>query len=508
MTLSTYVAGALLLTILVGIFSSHPASLIVMVCAALGALLPHWLEHPKLQYRFGYRMITHSLLGLVLISLLVSPICFTRYAALATALLLGYASHLLLDATTTKGVLLFYPALARAVLPRHPLTRIEPGTDRERLLRRWLIGLWLVLLPLNAIGLRGVLRWLIPAPQFAVEDYLRYSGESRRVFVEFTGRFTVSQRSVSGQWEALDAPSSTSLLVEDPQGGRYTLGTHPQDSILALTVRAHKGPPVAVTLRTVQLHDQPLGDLLSLVPAEGQTYLLGRARVSEAVPTHWPVDQLPAIRADAHHVELRFATVADLRAQGVTDLVVSDGDLLLRTLAPAHACLPREIAAGRQDHPVQSPLISSDASPSHVLTLTIAHLHDPQEILVRPHARIQPGQLLVDMHHYRAELVAKQHAVSVQLIAAHAALDALRRTHDHTLALQQQEDRLAGTHRDFVANDTRALTAAEARVTTAQARLDAITHDLTTTELRAPVSGRVLSIQTHGTTATILMRHD
>lgn len=70
----------------------------------------------------GHRTLTHSLLGIALFVVLVSPIA-TLSADLFLALVAGYASHLVADALNTKGVPLLWPAVRRV--------RLLPGGVRS-----------------------------------------------------------------------------------------------------------------------------------------------------------------------------------------------------------------------------------------------------------------------------------------------------------------------------------------------------------------------------------------
>ena len=66
----------------------------------------------------GHRTLTHSLLGIALFVVLVSPLA-PLSPDLFLALVAGYASHLLADALNTKGVPLLWPAGRRMrLLPR------------------------------------------------------------------------------------------------------------------------------------------------------------------------------------------------------------------------------------------------------------------------------------------------------------------------------------------------------------------------------------------------------
>ena len=77
---------------------------------------------------FGHRSFTHSLLSLLLIALIMDT--FVSYRSWTIGLLLGMASHLILDMGTKKGVKLFFPI---KISVRFPIT-IKTGSKVEQVI--------------------------------------------------------------------------------------------------------------------------------------------------------------------------------------------------------------------------------------------------------------------------------------------------------------------------------------------------------------------------------------
>lgn len=94
---------------------------------------------------FGHRGFLHSLLGFAAFAVLIGvPVAWFLSAPAAVALLLGWASHLVLDACTKSGVPLWWPRKRRVhLLP--PVLRVTTGSDAE--------GLALALLAVAALAL-------------------------------------------------------------------------------------------------------------------------------------------------------------------------------------------------------------------------------------------------------------------------------------------------------------------------------------------------------------------
>jgi len=498
----TYASGGVLLCALIGALTNQHYSWCAVGVAVLGAWLPHLCEHPWLTCRLGSKTATHSLLGMAVCAFLTSPLLLCHQTVFWTTLLIGYLAHLLLDAGSDRGVLLFYPSRVRAVIPRHPLSRVIPGSPREIFLRRWLVAFLIIALPLNAIGLRGLLHQILPVVQFAVEDNGIYSAQSHRVFIDFTGRFTASQRPIIGRWEVLETLDRTTLLAEDAQGQRYTLGTHPHDTIQVQRIRARKGPLLDMKLQTIHLHEQLLGDIVPLIPSDGpprsgrgRTYLIGMVKTPETLQPHITVEQFQPVQASHGQVELRYATPHDLEDPHLLGLYVTEGEIVLRTLKDRDS----HSVSGGTNPP------SLRVAPNRTITLVVHHFAGSQELLVREGQTVHAGQPLIDLRTYRTKLLADLRVAQAQVVASKALVLSLQLKQAQDRSLKRIEDSLIGSYRDMTvwnASENQILDHAQVQLISARAKLSHLKQELATTTLRAPASGRFLTMQFHPTSST------
>ena len=151
MTWRTHLAGGMAsLALLLPVIQETDAGLLVLF-AAFGSLLPDLdaresrIKHLSfglpvkpfllpsllLNRMLGHRGLLHSLAGLLLAALAIGfPVSLWLGIGPMLAFLLGYASHLFLDAMTKAGIPLFYPNLRRFhLLP--PRLRITTGSVAE-----------------------------------------------------------------------------------------------------------------------------------------------------------------------------------------------------------------------------------------------------------------------------------------------------------------------------------------------------------------------------------------
>ena len=83
---------------------------------------------------FGHRSFLHSLLALVLVTVVLGLPSWWIFgnSTLAIAVFVGYGSHLFADMMTLGGVQLFWPSRAIAVFPGRDEYRVVPGSNSER----------------------------------------------------------------------------------------------------------------------------------------------------------------------------------------------------------------------------------------------------------------------------------------------------------------------------------------------------------------------------------------
>jgi len=132
-----------------------------------------WLGHQlgriseELNRRFGHRSFLHSLLALLVISIVLgSPLWWiTGDLPPAVAILIGYGSHLFADMMTLGGVRLFWPRRAIAVFPGRDEYRVVTGTGSEAVFVAVVFVLAGLFYPVSRVGFDGLLYRLGGADQ-------------------------------------------------------------------------------------------------------------------------------------------------------------------------------------------------------------------------------------------------------------------------------------------------------------------------------------------------------
>ena len=116
---------------------------------------------------FGHRSFLHSLLALLLITLVLgAPLWWiTGNSATGVAVFVGYGSHLFADMMTLGGVQLFWPRRAIAVFPGRDEYRVVTGTGSEAAFIVVVIVLGVLFAPVSMMGFDGLLYRLGGADQ-------------------------------------------------------------------------------------------------------------------------------------------------------------------------------------------------------------------------------------------------------------------------------------------------------------------------------------------------------
>lgn len=240
----------------------------LLITAILGSLLPD-IDMPKstigrllsfisipLEQKYGHRMITHSLIGWAIATLLwalfLIPVFLLFQLStghtlrLLLAFSIGYLSHIILDMFNPRGVPLFWPDLTRDVVPGNVKFRPETGSKAEIGISLFLIVLLSLALPISHYGPMTTLRWLLATPEAVIEEF---KTSNTRTLVEFQGVFQHSKLPIKGTAEIIDIRGKTLIIWH--QNAIYTVSNDLTSDINASKLRAVKTTAPIHTTHTV-----------------------------------------------------------------------------------------------------------------------------------------------------------------------------------------------------------------------------------------------------------------
>jgi len=268
--------------------------------STLGRALP-FLSGP-LEYRFGHRTLTHSLLAQAILgSLAWALLPFGHFLALVA----GWVSHTLADMMTPSGVVWLWPARGRCVLPGNGRYRMEPLGRGELgfLVVMALLGMALMPLARTGEGTTGLVRAAIGDIVAARQQY--DAGKGTHAFrLELRGRDNRSYADVSGTYAVIGPHQEGGFILDTPSGPHSVCRSaacdwHPDHAAL---IRGEPEATRSFTLRVPQTTTDSLIESLASLHSAGKVYLLGtlEAPGMKSVP--------PTTEVTGDRVTLRYAT--------------------------------------------------------------------------------------------------------------------------------------------------------------------------------------------------------
>ena len=314
--------------------------------AALGSLLPDvdtptsrvgWVLSPLaswLEARYGHRTITHSLTGVLIFALIISPLLLVAsLRPLFSPLLVGYILHLFGDSATKAGVPLAWPRPERFVFPGNEALRFRTGSPAELVFLGVVVCLGALVAPVASAGPRQVLHALIGTPAGAIRDVEDF-GDRFECAIEVRGVDEQQQRVVSGTWPLIGRRLDTSLLVER-DGRQWVIGRREAGSsemwrISPRYVRVHRLRPASWKVTTLHCSNLSFAALCRLIPAPS-------ARISGEVecypwreaPAETPLLGAKSVRVAGQKVIFDLATPAQIR-EASAQAVIKSGTVTLR----------------------------------------------------------------------------------------------------------------------------------------------------------------------------------
>ncbi len=317
MLLPTHLVGGQVFFLSGCIIAGHVPTPVEAVLAMLSAALPDldkrsglvgrvvpslsaWLE-----YRFGHRTLTHSLLVQVLVAAVGYLFLPLGYGL---ALSCGLVSHAFLDLLTPAGVAWLWPSPVRCVMPGNPRYRAENMGKGELGVLCVLVLLAFPLQRLAQAGqdLSGLIRSAIGDLAAARKYYDQEKG-SFAFRLDVKGRDNTTLAVIAGEYSVMAGFQESGFLLDTPEGVKTLCRTSGCDWHAEHTVLI-SGQPQQSTSFSFQAKTLSWEQLrVALSPYAGwETYLLGEARSGK------PIDRPPLITTQGERVRFDHARLQDL----------------------------------------------------------------------------------------------------------------------------------------------------------------------------------------------------
>ena len=330
-----------------------------------------------LERRFGHRTITHSLLGILLLATAFSPLLLF-VPSIWKWLLIGYATHLLLDTANISGIPLLYPNRLQFWLVYNRTWRVPYNSPREFI---WLSTICILALALMPFSINGFSPWFhraLGSPHGAVEDYQLWA-KDYEVIAMVNGHNLVTGEEIKAEFKVIDALGKQILLVEDLTGRAYSVGLDDNANIQVDRVRIKKGAKLQSSSYRVDLTGRLVSDLIHSLPPANRVQINAVLQMSDIPTPPLLLGEYQRIQKKGDALEIRAATQGDL-APYSSYLIKSGSAMIFAEYSPETNIIAQE------------PSKAAPPLSSHILTIT--GLPSLSGLLIEQGQEITEGELI------------------------------------------------------------------------------------------------------------------
>ncbi len=324
-----YLAGATVLdyrTDLIGWAIACAASLgpdVDLPTSRLGRML--WFLSTRLERDYGHRTVTHSLIGLLMVTGLAFPLAMLDPLWFGCAVG-GYWSHIWLDMANIRGVDLLWPSPIRVVMPGNRNWRVEVGSKAEMVIMALLLASSVPLYPLSEVGFRGGLQALIRNFDIAYDEFVKGAGTHWYALdLEATDNLTLRQVKcrcpVLGAWQG-------GLIVLHEGEPRAVGASQVNHNLYPVKARLLEGEPLRVIAQRVDMRGRSLRWLLARIDKAHTYYISGELRVGDKVVPVSDLERYDPASYRGDVLRLRYAREQEL--EPYLDLVAAEGEVFVQ----------------------------------------------------------------------------------------------------------------------------------------------------------------------------------
>lgn len=299
-----------------------------------------------LEKRFGHRTITHSFIGMAVLSCLISPLYF-YFPLVFWAIIGGYWSHLQIDMANIRGVDLFWPSAIRVVMPGKIRYRLEVASKAEMIVFISLIVFSVGLYPMSNLGLRGGLHQLLRNFDIARDEYVKVQGSNfysleLNAIDNLTLEHIECNCPILGAWQG-------GLIVEYNGQSRAVGESEVNHNLYPTEAVLIKGEPLRVITQRVNMNGRSLRWLVDNLQANHEYYLLGELFVDSGLQVNVNNIELyhPVIFGGST-VRLHYARAGDLGEY--LNMVAIRGEVVVQFwLKPGDEVVELRFSGGESD---------------------------------------------------------------------------------------------------------------------------------------------------------------
>lgn len=348
MTSSSHLASSALFYLGAAALAEIPLSIEGLAITAAGSLLPD-IDTPTssigrpffpvaswIDQKVGHRTLTHSFLGITLFGVLVLCTAWTVSGWRADhsplphygwLLILGYASHVLVDTLNKTGVELFWPSKLRCVFFYSHNWRITAAGKGDYWFMTACLLLNLAAYPLARDGFTLSLHRAFGDIYSVSMDFKQY-GDKNRIWVDLEGVGAISNQKVKGRFEILAALDNGAVLIERDGTKQIVSRTKPFQ-IFPDKVKIAIGKPQHIRTQEIDMAGRTLGEIPRFAETS-RVLLYGYLTPARFSPVRIYENRYDSISLRLDKLKLEHADYADIERQGLEHVLIREGILILK----------------------------------------------------------------------------------------------------------------------------------------------------------------------------------
>jgi len=335
----------------------------------------------RIERKFGHRTLTHSAVFAAGVAILISPL-YLFAPDVYVCLLIGYASHPFLDTMTVHGVKLFYPfSSAKCVFPlevNNPHRyRLQTGSKTDKALS---LLFFIGCIPTFLIAHQGYERFIRSTQkniESAVRDYNEFS-KDHFVFAEVAAYNMMTKERIAATFEIIGTLNPTTILFRGKDRALHSLGKEYEAEYVAERVICRKGDPAETIVRSIDMSNQLLAQLLTYLEPRFETHIFGALSSSDPFSLPQEGKTFTPIAGSFNNIRFNYATYDDIQRLNLENIFITKGTLTIRTVIPktGSAAPTKAGAIDSTSHPQPNNGVTVEAVPSFA---QISFQVDPKE---------------------------------------------------------------------------------------------------------------------------------
>lgn len=291
----------------------------------------------RIERKFGHRTLTHSAMFVAGLAILLFPLS-VFVPDVYVCLLIGYASHPFLDTMTVHGVKLFYPfSTVKCVFPlevNNPHRyRLQTGSKMDKALS---VLFFIGCIPTFLIAHQGYERFIRSTQkniESAVRDYNEFS-KDHFVFAEITAYNMMTKERIEGVFEIIATLNPTTILFRGKDGALHSLGREYETEYVAERIICRKGDPAETIVRSVDMSNQLLAQVLTYLDLRFETHLFGALSSSDPFSVPQESKTFSPIVGSFNNIRFNYATYGDIQRLNLENIFITKGTITIRIVKP------------------------------------------------------------------------------------------------------------------------------------------------------------------------------